>query len=44
MKLKFMGHLVGRNSIRPDLQNVEKIKNVKVSKNTTELRKFLEMI
>jgi len=38
-----MGHLVGRNSIKPDPQNVEKIKNVEVPKNTTELRRFLEM-
>ena len=38
-----MGHLVGRNSIRPDPWNVEKIKNAEVPKNTTELRRFLEM-
>ncbi len=40
-ELKFVGHLVGRNGIRPDPQNVEKIKNAEVSKNTTELRRFL---
>ncbi len=38
-----MGHLVGRNSIRPDPQNVKKIKNAEVPKNTTELRRFLGM-
>ncbi len=43
MELKFVGHLVGRNGIRPDSRNVEKIKNVKVPKNTTELKRFLEI-
>jgi len=43
MKLKFVGYLVGRNDIRPDPQNVGKIKDAKVFKNTTELRKFLEI-
>ncbi len=38
-----MGYLVGRNSIKPDPRNVEKIKNAKISKNTTELRRFLGM-
>src|SRR6266542_913337 len=41
--LKFGGHLVGRKGIRPDLRNVKKIKNAKVPKNTTELRRFLRM-
>ena len=35
-ELKFVGHLVGRNGIRPDPRNVEKIKNAEVPKNTTE--------
>ncbi len=38
-----MGHLIGRNGIRPDLWNIEKIKNAEVSKNTTKLRRFLKM-
>ena len=38
-----MKHLVGRNGIRPDPRNVEKIKNAKVPKNTIELRRFLGM-
>jgi len=38
-----VGHLVGRNGIRPDPQNVKKIKNAKVPKNTMELRRFLGM-
>ncbi len=42
-ELKFIEHLVGRNGIRPDLQNVEKIKNAEVPKNTTEFRRFLGM-
>ncbi len=42
-ELKFVGHLVGRNGIRPDPRNVEKIKNAEVPKNTTELRRFLGM-
>src|SRR6266498_4747275 len=42
-ELKFVGHLVGRNGIRPDLWNVEKIENTEVPKNTTELRRFLGM-
>jgi len=43
IELKFVGHLVGRNGIRPNSQNVKKIKNAEVSKNTIELRRFLEM-
>src|SRR6266542_3526234 len=43
IELKFVGHLVERNGIRPDPQNVKKIKNAEVSKNTTELRRFLGM-
>ena len=43
MELKFVGHLVGRNSIRSDPRNVEKIKNTEVPENTTELRRFLRM-
>ncbi len=43
IKLKLVGHLVGRNDIRPDLQNVKKIKNIKIFKNTTEFRRFLRM-
>ncbi len=38
-----MGYLVGRNGIRSDPQNVKKIKNVEILKNTTELRRFLRM-
>ena len=38
-----MGYLVGRNGIRPDPQNVKKIKNAEVPKNITKLRKFLGM-
>ena len=43
IKLKFIGHLIGRNDIRPDSQNVKKIKNAEVPKNTTKLRRFLRM-
>src|SRR6266542_4362641 len=39
-----MKHLVGRNGIRPDPRNVEKIKNAEVPKNTIELRRFLGML
>ena len=38
-----MRHLIGRNSNRSNLRNIEKIKNAEVSKNTTELKRFLEM-
>src|SRR6266540_3908956 len=41
IELKFVGYLVGRNGIRPNPQNVEKIKNTEVPKNTMELRRFL---
>ena len=44
MELKFVRYLVGRNGIRPNSQNVKKIKNAKIPKNTMELRKFLRMI
>src|SRR6266498_55840 len=43
-ELKFMRHLVGRNGIRPDPRNVEKIKDAEVPKNTTELRRFLGIV
>ena len=43
-ELKFVGYLVGRNGIRPDLRNVEKIKNAEIPKNNTELKKFLGMV
>ncbi len=43
IELKFVGHLVERNGIRSDPQNVKKIKNAEVSKNTMELRRFLGM-
>ncbi len=42
-ELKFVGHLVGRNGIRPDPRNVKKIENTEVPKNTTKLRRFLGM-
>src|SRR6266498_5201199 len=42
-ELKFVGHLVRRNGIRPDPRNVEKIKDAEVPKNTIELRRFLGM-
>ena len=38
-----MGHLIGRNGIKSDPRNVEKIKNTEVPKNTIELRRFLGM-
>ena len=38
-----MGHLVERNGIKSDPQNVEKIKNAEIPKNITELRRFLGM-
>src|SRR6266540_362092 len=39
-ELKFVGHLVERKGIKPDLRNVKKIKNAEVLKNTMELRRF----
>ena len=44
MELKFVRYLVGRNGIRPNSQNVKKIKNAKISKNITELRRFLRIV
>ncbi len=41
IELKFVGYLVGRNGIKPDPRNVEKIKNAEIPKNTMELRRFL---
>ncbi len=43
-ELKFIRHLVGRNDIKFDPQNVEKIKNAEVPKNTTEFKRFLEIV
>jgi len=44
MELKFVRYLVERNGIRPNPQNVKKIKNAKISKNITELRRFLRIV
>ncbi len=40
-KLTFVEHRIGINRIRPDLRNIEKIKNAQVPSNTTQLRGFL---
>jgi len=42
-ELKFIRHLVRRNSIKSDPRNVKKIKNTEVPKNTIEFRRFLGM-
>jgi len=39
-----VGHLVGRNGIKPDPRNVEKIKDTEIPKNTTKLRRFLGIV
>src|SRR6266540_6738060 len=40
-KLTFVGHVIEINGIRPDSRNIEKIKNVQVPSNITQLRGFL---
>src|SRR6266536_1664007 len=39
--IHFLGHIVGRNGIRPDPDKIEKVKNFPVPNNLTELRAAL---
>ena len=35
--IHFLGHVVGRNGIKPDPEKIEKVKNYPISTNLTEL-------
>ncbi|GBB92559.1 hypothetical protein RclHR1_20220005 [Rhizophagus clarus] len=39
--IEFLGHIVGRDDLRPNEKNIEKIKNIKIPKNRTEIAKPL---
>ena len=39
--IEFLGHVVGRNGIRPDPKKVEKVQNLPAPTNITELRSTL---
>src|SRR5207249_3844252 len=39
--IEFLGHIIGRDGIKPDPEKIEKIKNLKAPNNLTELRSVL---
>src|ERR1051325_10896018 len=39
--IEFLGHIIGRDGIKPDPEKIEKIKNLKIPNNLTELRSIL---
>jgi len=39
-----LGHIIGKDGVKPDLTNVEKVKNHRVSINTTQLKGFLGLV
>ena len=39
--IHFLGHVVGRDGIKPDPEKIEKVKNYPVPTNLTELRAVL---
>ena len=41
---KFLGHMVTRDGIQPNLEKVEKVKKYPVPKNVKEVRTFLGMV
>ena len=40
-EIEFLGHIVGRNGLKPDPKKVEKVKNLPAPSNITELRSML---
>ena len=41
--MQFLGHIVGIDGIKPDLQKVEKLEKLPSPKNITQLRAFIEL-
>jgi hypothetical protein len=39
--IEFLGHIVGKDDLQPEMKKVEKIKNMKRPENVTEVRSFL---
>ena len=39
--IEFLGHIVGRDGLKPDEKKVEKIKKIKIPETITEIRSFL---
>jgi hypothetical protein len=42
-EVEYLGHIVGRNGLRPDPKKIEKVKNIKPPSTLTEIRSFLGM-
>ena len=41
--VKFLGHIVGKEGVRPDPENVQSIEDMSEPRNQTDLRRFLGM-
>jgi hypothetical protein len=41
--IEFLGHIVGKDGLQPEVKKVEKIKNMKRPESVTEVRSFLEL-
>ncbi|CAB5107645.1 unnamed protein product [Rhizophagus irregularis] len=39
--IEFLGHIVGRDGLKPDVKKVEKIKEIKIPETVTQVRSFL---
>lgn len=42
-QIKYLGHVIDANGIKPNEQNIESIKNVSIPKNVKEVQRFLGM-
>ena len=40
---EFLGHIVGRDGLKPDSKKIEKVKNLKIPKKVTDVRSVLEL-
>jgi hypothetical protein len=41
--IEFLGHIVGKDGLQPEVKKIEKIKNMKRPENVTEVRSFLRL-
>lgn len=43
-QIQFLGHIVDRHGVRPDMEKVEAIRNIQPLQNTTELKRVMGMV